>query len=115
MENNTGMIQDDIEIMAPAGSHEAVSAALQAGADAIYFGVGNLNMRSRSTVNFTLEEMAQITERCQRHGTKCYLTVNTIVYPVLPLLGIKAGGPVTVQIVAVVGGTVVATAVILEV
>ena len=81
MENNTGMIQDDIEIMAPAGSHEAVSAALQAGADAIYFGVGNLNMRSRSTVNFTLEEMAQITERCQRHGTKCYLTVNTIVYP----------------------------------
>ena len=75
------MIQENIEIMAPAGSHEAVAAALQAGADAIYFGVGNLNMRARSTVNFSLTEMERIAMKCQRHGVKSYLTVNTIVYP----------------------------------
>ena len=75
------MIQDPIEIMSPVGSPESLSAAIQAGADAVYFGVGNLNMRARSTVNFTLNDLARITGRCRRHGIKSYLTVNTIIYP----------------------------------
>ena len=49
-----------IEIMAPVGSYEALMAAIQGGADAVYFGIGNLNMRSRSTVNFTLDDLAEI-------------------------------------------------------
>ena len=51
---------DKIEIMAPVGSYESLSAALQAGADAVYFGVGNLNMRSRSAANFTVEDLQHI-------------------------------------------------------
>ena len=49
-----------IEIMAPVGSFEALSAAIQSGADAVYFGIGNLNMRSRSSINFSLDDMKQI-------------------------------------------------------
>ena len=74
------MQQNKIEIMAPVGSYESLAAAIQAGADAVYFGIGNLNMRSRSTVNFSLEDLGQITETCRRHGVNTYLTVNTIVY-----------------------------------
>ena len=70
-----------IEIMAPAGSFESLNAAIQAGADAVYFGVGNLNMRARSTVNFTIEDLEQITTLCQQHQVRTYLTVNTIIYP----------------------------------
>ncbi|MGM0440477.1 MAG: peptidase U32 family protein [Chlamydiota bacterium] len=70
----------DIEIMAPAGSWEALEAAIQAGADSIYFGVGNLNMRSRSSNNFTLEDLQLITERCRQHNVKSYLTLNIVVY-----------------------------------
>lgn len=69
-----------IEIMAPVGSFEALSAAIQSGADAVYFGIGNLNMRSRSSINFSLDDMKQISEICQQHNIKTYLTVNTIIY-----------------------------------
>jgi putative protease len=69
-----------IEIMAPAGSFESLSAALQSGADSIYFGVGTLNMRSRATVNFQESDLEEIVRRCREHGAKSYLTLNIIVY-----------------------------------
>ena len=73
-------MNDKIEIMAPVGSYESLQAAIQAGADAIYFGVGNLNMRSRSAANFGLDDLAQIATICHRHAIRTYLTVNTIIY-----------------------------------
>lgn len=73
-------MSDKIEIMAPVGSYESLSAAIQAGADAVYFGVGNLNMRSRSAANFGLEDLARIAEMAHSHGVRTYLTVNTIIY-----------------------------------
>ena len=73
-------MNDKIEIMAPVGSYESLSAAIQAGADAIYFGVGNLNMRSRSAANFGLEDLAKIVQISRDHGIRTYLTVNTIIY-----------------------------------
>lgn len=69
-----------VEIMSPAGSYESLMAAIQAGAGSVYFGVGALNMRSRSAANFTLEDLRQITDICRQHQVKSYLTVNTIVY-----------------------------------
>lgn len=74
------MNRKDFEIMAPVGSYESLYAAIQAGADAVYFGVEGLNMRSRSSVNFTLDDLRQIAAVCDEHGVKSYLTVNTIVY-----------------------------------
>ena len=70
----------DFEIMAPVGSYESLAAALAAGTDAVYFGIEGLNMRSRSSANFTMDDMRQIVEQCDAHGVKTYLTVNTIVY-----------------------------------
>lgn len=70
----------DFEIMAPVGSYESLEAALQAGADSVYFGVEGLNMRSKSSANFTLDDLRSIVERCKPMGVKTYLTVNTIVY-----------------------------------
>ena len=70
----------EFEIMAPVGSRESLSAALRAGADAVYFGIEGLNMRSRSSANFTTDDMAYIVELCRRCGVKTYLTVNTIIY-----------------------------------
>ncbi|MBR5353283.1 MAG: U32 family peptidase [Bacteroidales bacterium] len=72
--------RQQVEIMAPVGSYESLSAAIQAGADAVYFGVGNLNMRSRSAANFTVEDLRRIAETAQQHGVRTYLTVNTIIY-----------------------------------
>ncbi len=69
-----------IEIMAPVGSWESLSAALQGGADAIYFGVGKLNMRSRSAANFTVDDLPRIVATAQAAGVRTYLTVNTIIY-----------------------------------
>lgn len=66
--------------MAPVGSYESLHAAIDAGADAIYFGVEGLNMRSRSSVNFTLDDLREIASICDSHGVKSYLTVNTIIY-----------------------------------
>lgn len=72
--------QQHVEIMAPVGSYESLSAAIQADADAVYFGVGNLNMRSRSAANFTVEDLERIAGIAQQHGVRTYLTVNTIIY-----------------------------------
>lgn len=66
--------------MAPVGSYESLRSAINAGADAVYFGVEGLNMRSRSSVNFTLDDLRRIAAICDEHGVKSYLTVNTIIY-----------------------------------
>lgn len=74
------MQRKDFEIMAPAGSWESLQAAIQAGADSVYFGIERLNMRSRSSSNFTTEDLHRIVERCKEAGIKSYLTINTIIY-----------------------------------
>ena len=74
------MKRSDFEIMAPVGSYESLRAAIDAGADAVYFGVGKLNMRSRSAANFTVEDLGRIVGIAKRAGVKSYLTVNTILY-----------------------------------
>jgi len=74
------MQRSDFEIMAPVGSYESLYAAIDAGANAVYFGVEGLNMRARSSVNFTLEDLHKIASICAEHGVKSYLTVNTIIY-----------------------------------
>lgn len=74
------MERKDFEIMAPVGSWESLAAALAAGTDAVYFGIEGLNMRSRSSANFTADDMRRIVEECDAAGVKTYLTVNTIVY-----------------------------------
>lgn len=66
--------------MAPCGCYEALHAAIAAGADSVYFGVGQLNMRSASAANFTLDDLAKIVAIAHQHGKKAYLTVNTVVY-----------------------------------
>ena len=66
--------------MAPAGSYEALQAAVQAGADAVYFGVGQLNMRSKSAANFTPDDLERIVGIARAAGVKSYLTVNTVIY-----------------------------------
>ncbi len=66
--------------MSPAGSWEALSAALHAGADSVYFGVEQLNMRAKSSNNFTTEDLPKIAELCSRHNAKSYITLNTILY-----------------------------------
>ena len=68
------------EIMAPVGSRESLTAALQAGADSIYFGIENLNMRAHSASAFTISDLREIARICDEHGVKSYLTVNTIIY-----------------------------------
>src|SRR3712207_1930967 len=70
----------DFEIMAPVGSRESLAAAIQAGADSIYFGIENLNMRARSANTFTIDDLREIAQTCDAHGMKSYLTVNTIIY-----------------------------------
>ena len=74
------MTTDDYEIMAPVGSRESLAAAIQAGADSIYFGVGQLNMRSHSANHFDLDDLHDIVTTCRAQGIKTYLTVNTIIY-----------------------------------
>lgn len=69
-----------VEIMSPVGSYESLSAAIAAGASSVYFGVGAMNMRSRSAANFSLEDLANIVRICKEHQVKSYLTVNTIIY-----------------------------------
>ncbi len=72
--------KEDIEIMAPVGSFESLMAAVQGGANSVYFGVEQLNMRSKSTLNFTLNDLHSIAATCREHGLRSYLTVNTIIY-----------------------------------
>ena len=66
--------------MAPVGSRESLAAAIQAGADSIYFGIEKLNMRAHSASTFTITDLQEIAETCNQHGIKSYLTVNTIIY-----------------------------------
>ena len=73
------MIQD-FEIMAPVGSRESLAAAIQGGADSVYFGIENLNMRARSSNSFTIDDLREIAQVCDENGLKSYLTVNTIIY-----------------------------------
>lgn len=77
---NQSMTRKDFEIMAPVGSYESLTAALQGGADSVYFGVEGLNMRARSSANFTLDDLKNIVHICDKKGVKTYLTVNTIIY-----------------------------------
>ena len=74
------MKRKDFEIMAPVGSWESLAAAIDAGADAVYFGVQGLNMRSRSSVNFDLDDLRRIVAICHEAGVRTYLTVNIIIY-----------------------------------
>jgi len=74
------MKRKDIEIMAPAGSYESLMAAIQGGADSVYFGAEQLNMRAASSNNFTLEDLRKIASICKKHGIKSYITVNVVVF-----------------------------------
>lgn len=72
--------REEYEIMAPVGSMESLQAAIQAGADSVYFGIERLNMRAHSASTFTTSDLREIAATCQQHGMKSYLTVNTIIY-----------------------------------
>lgn len=78
--NFAHMNRKDFEIMAPVGSRESLAAAIQAGADSIYFGIENLNMRARSASTFGIDDLREIAATCDEHDVKSYLTVNTIIY-----------------------------------
>jgi len=75
-----GVVRSEIEIMAPAGSWESLSAAIHAGADSVYFGIEKLNMRSKSSSNFSTDDLRKIVSICKENKVKSYLTVNTILY-----------------------------------
>ena len=70
----------DVEIMAPVGSYESLMAAIQGGANSVYFGIGNLNMRSKSSKNFTLDDLVKISNICKEHSIRTYITLNTVIY-----------------------------------
>ena len=72
--------EKEFEIMAPVGSYESLMAAIQGGADSVYFGIEGLNMRARSSNNFTTDDLRRIADICREHGIKSYLTVNTVIY-----------------------------------
>lgn len=74
------MTRQDVEIMAPVGSYESLMAAINAGANSVYFGVEQLNMRSKSSNNFTIEDLHNISSICAENGVKSYLTLNTVMY-----------------------------------
>ena len=74
------MERKDFEIMAPVGSRESLAAALQAGADSVYFGIGQLNMRSHSANHFNIEDLREIAQTCNEQSVKTYRTVNTLIY-----------------------------------
>ncbi len=74
------MTRKKTEIMSPAGSYESLMAAIAGGADAVYFGIGTLNMRARSSMNFSFEDLVQITDICRENNIRSYLTLNTVIY-----------------------------------
>jgi len=79
--------REDVELMAPVGSYESLMAAIQGNADSVYFGIEQLNMRAKSSNNFTIEDLKEIVSISKKHGIKTYLTVNTVIYDKeLPLL-----------------------------
>ena len=71
---------EDVEIMAPVGSYESLMAAIQGGANSVYFGIGKLNMRSKSSKNFTLDDLRKISDICKENGIRTYITLNTVIY-----------------------------------
>ena len=73
-------LSGNIELMAPAGDFTALQAALDNGADSVYFGVEQLNMRARASINFTLDDLDEISKRCKEKNVRTYLTLNTIIY-----------------------------------
>ena len=74
------MAKGKVELMAPAGSFESLQAAIDSGADSVYFGVEQLNMRARSSINFTIADLTEISSRCKAADVRTYLTLNTIIY-----------------------------------
>ena len=74
------MTAKDIEIMAPVGSYASLMAAIQGGADSVYFGIENLNMRSKSSQNFTIDDLKEITRICRENQIRTYITLNTVIY-----------------------------------
>lgn len=74
------MTAKDVEIMAPVGSYESLASAIQGGANSVYFGIGNLNMRSRSSKNFSLGDLVNISNICKEQGIRTYITLNTVIY-----------------------------------
>lgn len=74
------MDRTELELMAPAGSRESLAAALRGGANAVYFGIGRLNMRAHSAANFQADDLPYVVEQCKSHGVRTYLTVNTTIY-----------------------------------
>ena len=72
--------RSDIELMAPAGNFESLHAAIQGGANSVYFGIGRLNMRAKSSVNFTIDDLPEISKICKQNNILSYLTLNTIIY-----------------------------------
>ena len=74
------MNNKSIEIMSPAGSWESLQAAIQGGANSVYFGIEQLNMRAKSSNNFTLGDLIEIASLCKRNNIKSYITLNTIIY-----------------------------------
>jgi U32 family peptidase len=80
MNKSKSMKREEIEIMAPVGSWESLTAAVQGGANSVYFGIDRLNMRSQSTVNFTFNDLPKIVDFCRKSSVKTYLTINTVLY-----------------------------------
>lgn len=81
------MKRNEVEIMAPVGSYESLMAAIQGGADSVYFGIEQLNMRSKSSNNFTLDDLVKISGLCKKHKIRSYITLNTVIYDdELPLM-----------------------------
>lgn len=74
------MTAKDIEIMAPVGSYESLMAAIKGGANSVYFGIGNLNMRSKSSKNFNLDDLVKISDICKNNNIRTYITLNTVIY-----------------------------------
>ena len=74
------MQRKDLEIMAPAGNFECLAAAIQGGADSVYFGVEKLNMRSHSANNFKMSDLGEVCRICRENGVKSYLTLNIVLY-----------------------------------
>ncbi len=74
------MVKQNVELMAPAGNFESMMAAIQGGADAVYFGIEQLNMRARATMNFTIDDLEAVSALCQKHQVRSYITLNTILY-----------------------------------
>ena len=93
--------------MAPVGSPDSLSAALRAGADSVYFGIENLNMRAHSACAFTIDDLRRIAAECRRCGVKSYLTVNTIIYGEdLPLMRRILDAALEAEITAVIASDV---------